>query len=80
MQDIIFLKNTDPKNEIILFLFCRLTDPNFFSVFPVDQKNNLILPNWKIIQKVYMLQGHIFLEGKLAVSETVSKHFRKKYR
>ena len=44
---ILFLKNTDPKNQIKLFLFCRPSDPIFFAVLPVDQKINLILPNNK---------------------------------
>ena len=34
-----FLKNTDPKNQIILSLFCRPIDPVFFAVLPVDQKD-----------------------------------------
>ena len=29
MQNISFEKITDPKNQIILFLFCRPTDPIF---------------------------------------------------
>ena len=36
MQNIIFLKNTNPKNQIKRFLFCRPTDPEFFAVLPVD--------------------------------------------
>ena len=36
-----FLKNTNPKNQIILFLFCQPTDPIFFAVLPVDQKFDL---------------------------------------
>ena len=32
-----FLKNIDFKNQMILFLFCRSTDPIFFAVLPVDQ-------------------------------------------
>ena len=36
---IIFLKNTDVKNQIILFLFCRPIDPIFYAVFHVVQKN-----------------------------------------
>ena len=39
-----FLKNTDPKNQI-LFLFCRPTDPSFFDVLPVYQKINLVSPS-----------------------------------
>ena len=39
---IIFLKYTDAKNQIILFLFCRPIDSIFFFVvFSVDQKNLL---------------------------------------
>ena len=45
MQNNIFLKNTDPKNQIVLFLFCRPIDLIFFAVFPVYQKNNLVSPN-----------------------------------
>ena len=51
MEIIIFNKNTDPKNQISLFLFCRPTGrPYFFFIFffavlPVDQKINLVLPN-----------------------------------
>ena len=45
MQNIIFLKNTDPKNQIVLFLFCQPIDLIFFVVFPVYQKNNLVSPN-----------------------------------
>ena len=44
-----FLKNTDPMNQIILFLFCRPTGPIFFAVLPVDQKINLISPNKEFI-------------------------------
>ena len=29
-----FLKNTDPMNQIILFLFCRPTDPIFLLSCP----------------------------------------------
>ena len=48
MEIIIFNKNTDPKNQISLFLFCRPTlffFIFFFAVLPVDQKINLVLPN-----------------------------------
>ena len=45
MQNNIFLKNTDPKNQIVLFLFCRPIDLIFFDFFPVYQKNNLVSPN-----------------------------------
>ena len=50
MEIIIFNKNTDPKNQISLFLFCRPTGRPyfflfFFAVLPVDQKINLVLPN-----------------------------------
>ena len=44
MQNIIFSKNTDSKNQIILFLFGRPTDPIFCAALPVDQKINLVLP------------------------------------
>ena len=37
-------KNTAPKNQIILFSFCRTTDPIFFAALPVDQKINLVSP------------------------------------
>ena len=37
MQSINFLKNTNPKNEI-LFLFCRPIYPIFFAVLPADEK------------------------------------------
>ena len=40
---ILFL-NTDPKNQMILFLFCWPPDPIFFAVLPIDQKVNLVLP------------------------------------
>ena len=40
-----FLKNNNPKNQIISFSFCRPTDPIFFPVMPVYQKINLVLPN-----------------------------------
>ena len=39
-----FLKNTDPKNQIILFLFCWPTDPIVCGALPVDQKFNLVSP------------------------------------
>ena len=39
-----FLKNTDPKNQIILFLFCQPTDPIFFAVWSVGQKIDLVSP------------------------------------
>ena len=44
MQNIILQKNADPKNQIILFLFCRPTDPIYLLSLPVDQKMNLVLP------------------------------------
>ena len=40
----IFLKNIDPKNQIISFLFWRPTEPDFFAVLPVDQKINFVSP------------------------------------
>ena len=42
--NIIFLKNIDPKNQIISFLFWRPTEPDFFAVLPVDQKINFVSP------------------------------------
>ena len=39
-----FLKNTNPKNQII-FLFCPPTNPTFFVVLPIDPKINLVLVN-----------------------------------
>ena len=39
----IFL-NTNPKNQIIFFLFCRPPTLFFIAVLPVDQKMNLVLP------------------------------------
>ena len=42
MQNIIFKKNTDPGNQIIIFLFSRPT--LFFAVLSVDQKINLVSP------------------------------------
>ena len=30
--------NTDPKNQVILFLFYRMFDPIFLAVLLVDQK------------------------------------------
>ena len=39
-----FLKNTDPKNQIILFSFCRPTDLLYIAVLPVDQNTNLVSP------------------------------------
>ena len=50
MQNIIFKKKTDPKNQIILSLFCLPTDP---MVLLVDQKINLVSP-----KKVSKLTGH----------------------
>ena len=41
MQNNILLKNTDPKNQIMLFLFCRPIDPTFVAVFPVDETDEL---------------------------------------
>ena len=39
VKNIIFQKNTDHQNQIILFLFCRPTDPTFFfAALPLDQK------------------------------------------
>ena len=35
MQNLIFKKYAVPKNETILFLFCRPTDPIFFAVSTV---------------------------------------------
>ena len=44
MQNIILQKNADPENQIILFLFCRPTDPIYLLSLPVDQKMNLVSP------------------------------------
>ena len=44
-----FKENTDPKNQIILFLFCRPTDPIFLAVLPVDQKINLVSPYFNLV-------------------------------
>ena len=41
---LVFKKNTDPKNHIILFLFCRHTDPVYFAALRVDQKINFASP------------------------------------
>ena len=49
MQNIMFKKNTDPKKQIILFLFCRPTDPIFLAVLPVDQKINLVSPYFNLV-------------------------------
>ena len=40
-------EDTDPKNQIILFLSCRPTDHVFFVVLPVDQEIDLVSPNFK---------------------------------
>ena len=42
-----FLKNADPKNQIILFLFCWPTVPIFFAALPVDQKISWVSPKWQ---------------------------------
>ena len=49
MQNIMFKENTDPKNQITLFLFCRPTDPIFLAVLPVDQKINLVSPYFNLV-------------------------------
>ena len=33
--EILVFKNTDPRNHIILFLFCRHTDPVYFAALRV---------------------------------------------
>ena len=48
MQNIVFLKNTDPKNQVILF-FCFANQPYFSAVLPIDQKINLVFPNSNLI-------------------------------
>ena len=41
---LVFKKNADPKNHIILFSFCRHTDPVYFAALRVDQKINFLSP------------------------------------
>ena len=56
------LKNTDPKNWIILPLFCRPTDwPYFFAVLPVDQKTWFRLKTFKSKENFIDNHGHSIL-------------------
>ena len=67
MQNIIFLKNTDPKNQIILFLSCRLTDPISFAVLLVDQKINLVSPFIKRLDYKYLYIKNHFIFSEVSV-------------
>ena len=55
----LLLKNIDPKNQIILFLFFRPTNPILFAVLPVDQKINLVSP-YKYTY-TYIIQVNIYV-------------------
>ena len=45
MQNNIFVKNTEPKNQIIFILFYQPIDPIFLLSFPCTEKINLVWPN-----------------------------------
>ena len=75
MQNNIKKKNTDPKNQIILFLFCRLT--LFFSLScRLTKKINLVLPNVLFLKLILCavlaskeIEAHNHIQSFLPVSE-----------
>ena len=44
-------KNANPRNQIILLLFCPLANSIIFTILPVDQKINLVSPHAEQNQK-----------------------------
>ena len=72
LSKILFLKNTDPKNQIVIFILP--TDRTyFFKVLPVDQKINLVS---RYISKVYLRKaGHTCDHGVIILNRSNNSVF-----